>query len=252
MEVSLNKKIYFLSDFHLGAPNAAGSLIREKIIIKFLNEIKVDADQIFIVGDLFDFWYEYKKVVPKGYVRILGKLAELTDDGIPIHFFVGNHDMWMKDYFQTELNIPVYFEPAPFEFAGKKFLVGHGDGLGPGDHGYKFIKKLFRNKACNWLFGILPPYIGMSIAHYFSKKSRAQTGQSNEIFLGEDGEWLITYCKEVLKTDFYDYFIFGHRHLPIDFKLTEKSRYINLGDWIKYFSYAVFDSQTTELKYYEK
>ena len=252
MEVSLNKKIYFLSDFHLGAPNAAESLIREKIIIKFLNEIKVDADQIFIVGDLFDFWYEYKKVVPKGYVRILGKLAELTDDGIPIHFFVGNHDMWMKDYFQTELNIPVYFEPAPFEFAGKKFLVGHGDGLGPGDHGYKFIKKLFRNKACNWLFGILPPYIGMSIAHYFSKKSRAQTGQSNEIFLGEDGEWLITYCKEVLKTDFYDYFIFGHRHLPIDFKLTEKSRYINLGDWIKYFSYAVFDSQTTELKYYEK
>ena len=252
MEVSLNKKIYFLSDFHLGAPNAAESLIREKIIIKFLNEIKVDADQIFIVGDLFDFWYEYKKVVPKGYIRILGKLAELTDDGIPIHFFVGNHDMWMKDYFQTELNIPVYFEPAPFEFAGKKFLVGHGDGLGPGDHGYKFIKKLFRNKACNWLFGILPPYIGMSIAHYFSKKSRAQTGQSNEIFLGEDGEWLITYCKEVLKTDFYDYFIFGHRHLPIDFKLTEKSRYINLGDWIKYFSYAVFDSQTTELKYYEK
>lgn len=250
MEVAHNKKIYFLSDFHLGAPNAAESLIREKKIIRFLNEIKEDAAQVFIVGDLFDFWYEYKKVVPRGYVRILGKLAELTDAGIPVHFFVGNHDMWMKDYFQKELNIPVYFEPVAFEFNGKKFLVGHGDGLGPGDHGYKFIKKIFRNKACNWLFGILPPYVGMGIANYFSRKSRAQTGQSNEVFLGEEKEWLIMYCKEVLQKDFYDYLIFGHRHLPIDFTLNKKSRYINLGDWIKYFSYAVFDGENTALKYY--
>jgi UDP-2,3-diacylglucosamine hydrolase len=181
-------------------------------------------------------------------VRILGKLAELTDSGIPIHFFVGNHDMWMKDYFQTELNIPVYFEPRPFEFNGKKFLIGHGDGLGPGDHGYKFIKKIFRNPVCQWLFGILPPYMGMGIANYFSRKSRAQTGQTEEHFLGEDKEWLIAYCREVLKKDFYDYLIFGHRHLPIDFKLDDKSRYINLGDWIKYFSYAVFDGEEVKLK----
>ena len=245
-----SKKIYFLSDFHLGAPNITESLKREKKIIRFLDEIKNDALEIFILGDLFDFWYEYKKVVPKGYVRILGKLAEITDSGIPVYFFVDNHNMWMNDYFQKELNIPVFFEPREFEYSGKKFLIGHGDGLGPGDHGYKFIKKVFRNKACQWLFGILPPYIGMGIAGYFSRKSRAQTGQSDEVFLGEDKEWLIQYSKEVLQKTHYDYFVFGHRHLPLDIRLTEKSRYLNLGDWIKYDSYAVFDGINMELKYY--
>lgn len=245
-----SKKVYFLSDFHLGAPDAASSLIREKKIIKFLDEIKGSAEAIFIVGDLFDFWYEYKKVVPKGYVRILGKMAELTDSGIPVYFFVGNHDMWMTDYFEKELNIPVYYEPVPFEFNGKKFLIGHGDGLGPGDHGYKFIKKIFRNKACRWLFGIMPPYIGMGLADYFSRKSRAQTGAKDEVFMGEDKEWLAIYCKEQLQLKHYDYFIFGHRHLPLDIKLNDKSRYVNLGDWIKYDSYAEFDGNELSLKYY--
>jgi UDP-2,3-diacylglucosamine hydrolase len=245
------KKIYFLSDFHLGAPDAASSLQREKLIIKFLDEIKDHAEAIFIVGDMFDFWYEYKKVVPRGYVRLLGKLAQITDSGVPIHFFVGNHDMWMKNYLQQELNIPVYFEPKEFTFGGKQFLIGHGDGLGPGDHGYKFLKKIFRNKLCQGLFGILPPYIGMGIANYFSRKSRAATGQSEEVFLGEDKEWLIIYCKEILQAKQYDYFIFGHRHLPINFSLNEGSRYINLGDWIRYNSYAVFDGETLQLKYYQ-
>lgn len=247
-----SKKIYFLSDFHLGAPDTTSSLIREKRIIRFLDEIKTDAEEIFILGDLFDFWYEYKKVVPKGYVRILGKLAELTDSGIHIYFFVGNHDMWMKDYFQQELNIPVYFEPKEFEYSGKKFLIGHGDGLGPGDKGYKFIKKIFRNNACQWFFGILPPYIGMGIAGYFSRKSRAQTGQTDEVFLGEDNEWLVLYSKEILQKKHYDYFVFGHRHLPLDIKLSDTSRYMNLGDWIKYNSYAVFDGTTMNLNYYNK
>jgi UDP-2,3-diacylglucosamine hydrolase len=250
MEPAAGKKIYFLSDFHLGAPNAAASLEREKKIIRFLDEIKNNAVEIFIVGDLFDFWYEYKKVVPKGYVRILGKLSEITDTGIAVHFFVGNHDMWMKDYFQKELNIPVYFEPKEFTFSNKKFLIGHGDGLGPGDRGYKFIKKIFRNRFCQWLFGLLPPYMGMGLANYFSRKSRAQTGTTEEKFLGEDKEWLIIYCKEVLQKQHYDYFIFGHRHLPINFKLNETSVYVNLGDWIKYNSYAVFDGTNLELKYY--
>ena len=245
-----SKKIYFLSDFHLGAPNATESLVREKRIIRFLDEIKKDASEIFILGDLFDFWYEYKKVIPKGYVRILGRLAEITDNGIPIHFFVGNHDMWMKDYFQKELNIPVYFEPNEFIYSGKKFLIGHGDGLGPGDSGYKLIKKIFRNKACQWFFGILPPYIGMGIAGYFSRKSRAQTGMTDEVFLGEDKEWLILYSKEILQKKHYDYFVFGHRHLPLDVKLSDKSRYLNLGDWIKYDSYAEFDGNDMFLKYY--
>ncbi len=250
MHIPSAKKIYFLSDFHLGAPNHEQSLVREKKIIQFLDEIKPTAATIFIVGDLFDFWYEYRKVVPKGYVRILGKLAELTDAGIAIHFFVGNHDMWMKDYFQTELNIPVYFEPKEFEFSNKKFLIGHGDGLGPGDHGYKLLKKIFRNPFCQWLFGILPPYMGMGLANFMSRRSRSQTGATEEVFLGEDKEWLIIHSKELLQKKFFDFFVFGHRHLPIDHRLTTESRYINLGDWIRYFTYAEFDGEQLQLKKY--
>ena len=248
MTFPANKKIYFLSDFHLGAPDAASSLQREKQVVKFLDEIKHDAHEIFLVGDMFDFWYEYRRVIPKGYTRLLGKLAELSDAGIPMHFFVGNHDMWMKDYFLKELNIPVYFEPKEFERSGKKFLIGHGDGLGPGDKGYKFLKKIFRNPLCKWLFGILPPYLGMGLANYLSRRSRAQTGVSEEVFLGEDKEWLLIYSKEVLKEKNFDFFVFGHRHLAIDFRLSDNSRYINLGDWIHYYTYAVFDGNKLELK----
>ena len=192
------RKIFFLSDFHLGVPDAERSLHREKLIVKFLDEIKYEADTIFIVGDMFDFWYEYRKVVPRGYVRLLGKIAELTDAGIEIHFFVGNHDMWMKSYFQEELNVPVYFEPKEFVFHNKVFLIGHGDGMGPGDHGYKRLKKVFRNPFCQWLFGVLPPAVGIGLANYSSRKSRAATGQSEEQFLGEDKEWLLIYCREIL------------------------------------------------------
>lgn len=243
-------KIYFLSDFHLGSPDHAASLEREKLLVKFLDEIKEDAAEIFLVGDMFDFWYEYKKVVPKGYVRLLGKLAELTDAGIPIHFFVGNHDMWMRDYFQQELNIPVYFKPAELERNGKKFLIGHGDGLGPGDHGYKRLKKVFRHPLSKWLFGVFPPILGMGLANYMSRRSRA-AGQEEEIFLGEDKEWLIIYCKEMLAKKNIDFFIFGHRHLAIDFRLNATSRYINLGDWMLYFTYAVFDGDKMELRSYQ-
>jgi UDP-2,3-diacylglucosamine hydrolase len=251
MSILANKKIYFLSDFHLGAPDHARSLERERIIVQFLDEIKNDAGEIFLVGDMFDFWYEYRQVVPKGYVRLLGKLAELSDSGIQLHFFVGNHDMWMRDYFEKELNIPVYYEPKEFERHGKKFLVGHGDGLGPGDHGYKRLKKLFRNPVSKWLFGILPPVTGMGLANYLSRRSRAQTGVSEEVFLGEDKEWLIIYCKEVLAKEKHDFFVFGHRHLAIDHRLTEGSRYINLGDWIRYYTYAVFDGVTLALRSYQ-
>lgn len=251
MELLPGKKIYFLSDFHLGAPDYATSLEREKKIVRFLDTIVPDAAIIFIVGDLFDFWYEYRTVVPKGYTRILGKMASITDSGIPMHFFVGNHDMWMKGYFQKELNIPVYFEPKTFEFNHKKFYIGHGDGLGPGDNGYKFIKKIFRSPFCQWLFGILPPVFGVGLANYFSRSSRATTAQTEDTFLGEENEWLIAYCKRILQQQPFDYFIFGHRHLPIDFALTGNSRYINLGDWIRYDSYAVFDGNHLELKYYQ-
>jgi len=250
MNIPPGKKIYFLSDFHLGAPDAQSSLLREKTIVLFLDEIKGEASAIFIVGDVFDFWYEYDHVVPKGYVRLLGKLAELTDSGIAVHFFVGNHDMWMNSYFQKELNIPVYFGPKEFEWNEKTFYIAHGDGLGPGDHKYKALKKAFRNPVCQWLFGALPPGIGIGLANYFSEKSRAKSGDREETFLGEDKEWLLIHSNEVLKEKKVNYFLYGHRHLPIDIRLSKESRYINLGDWIRYCTYAVFDGTDLTLKSY--
>jgi UDP-2,3-diacylglucosamine hydrolase len=249
---SPNKKLYLLSDFHLGAPNAAASLEREKAVVAFLESIRHDAGRIIIAGDIFDFWFEYKKAIPRGFTRLLGKLAELTDSGIPVEVFVGNHDMWMRDYFQQELNIPVHYGPKVYEWNGKRFYIGHGDGLGPGDHGYKFIKKIFRNPVCQWLFGWLHPDLGIGLANYFSRKSREKTGEADAEFLGADKEWLIVYCKEVLTKEHYDYFIFGHRHYPIDFALNERSRYINLGDWIRNFTYASFDGQNVELHHWKK
>ncbi len=249
---SSNKKLYLLSDFHLGAPNAAASLEREKAVVAFLESVRHDAGRIIIAGDIFDFWFEYKKAIPRGFTRLLGKLAELTDSGIPVEVFVGNHDMWMRDYFQQELNIPVHYEPKVYEWNGKRFYIGHGDGLGPGDHGFKFIKKIFRNPVCQWLFGWLHPNLGIGLANYFSRKSREKTGEADAEFLGADKEWLIIYCKEVLLKEHYDYFIFGHRHYPIDFALNERSRYINLGDWIRNFTYASFDGQDVQLHHWKK
>lgn len=248
--MSETKKIFFLSDFHLGAPDQESSLEREKKIIRFLESIQDEARMIFVLGDLFDFWFEYRKVVPKGYVRILGKLASLTDSGIPVHFFVGNHDMWMKDYFQKEMNIPVFFEHRMYEFDEMKFMIGHGDGLGPGDHGYKFIKKVFRNKISQFLFGILPPVLGIGLANYFSRKSRAKTGNTDEKFEGEEKEWLVQFCKEELQSKSINYFVFGHRHLPLNIQLSNNSRYINLGDWIKYDTYAIWDGKEMSLLKY--
>lgn len=251
------QKIYFLSDFHLGAPHAAASLEREKKICAFLDEIRKDAAELFLMGDLFDFWYEYQKVVPKGYTRLLGKLAAISDQGIPLHFFVGNHDMWVRDYFKQELRFQIYYEPITITRNGVRLHIGHGDGLGPGDEGYKRLKMIFRNPICQWLFGVLPPQIGIGLAEYFSRTSRAQTATREEHFLGEDKEWLIQYCREYVKTEAVDYFVFGHRHLPIDWPIqqpgtTSVARYINLGDWIRYDTYAVLEGTTLQLKAHQR
>jgi UDP-2,3-diacylglucosamine hydrolase len=248
MQLLPDKNVYFLSDFHLGVPNLAASLEREKLIIRFLDSIKDRAHTIFLVGDMFDFWFEYRKVVPKGFVRLLGKLAEMSDAGIQLHFFVGNHDMWMKDYFQKELNIPVYFEPKVFTFNNCSFYIGHGDGLGPRDYGYKALKKVFRHPVSQWLFGVLPPVVGVGLANYFSGKSRGSEEHEEEKFLGEEKEYLLIYSREVLEKETYNFFVFGHRHLPIDYRLTTESRYINLGEWINYQTYAVFDGKEMQLK----
>ncbi len=245
------KKIYFASDFHLGVPDYESSLAREKKVVKWLDEIKSDAEEIYLLGDVFDFWFEYKTVVPRGYVRLLGKIAELTDKGIIIHYFTGNHDMWTFNYLSKELNVKIYRQPIEIEYSGKQFYIGHGDGLGPGDHGYKFIKKVFSSKISQWMFARLHPNAGIGLAEYFSKKSRVATGISDEKFLGEEKEWLIIHSKELLQKKHFDYLIFGHRHLPLDFPINGKSRYINLGDWIRYFSYGVYDGKEFELRYFK-
>ena len=251
MVLETGKKVYFLSDFHLGAPNDTESRKREDRLVRFLQDARKDAGIIFIVGDIFDFWFEYKTVVPKGFVRILGTLAQIADEGIQLHIFTGNHDLWMQDYLSKELNAKLYFEPQTFTIQNKQFLIGHGDGLGPGDEGYKRLKKIFTNPICQWLFRWLHPDAGIQLANYFSRKSRAKTGNADELFLGEDKEWLILYTKEKAKTMAVDFFIFGHRHYAINLKINDECRYINLGDWIRLNTYAVFDGTELQLLTWE-
>ena len=250
MQIPQGKKIYFSSDNHLGAPTQAESLPREKTFVNWLDSVKHDAEVIFLLGDLFDFWFEYRTVVPKGFVRTLGKLAELRDSGIQIHFFVGNHDLWMHDYFEKELNIPVYHDPKEFVFNNKHFFIGHGDGKGPGDKGYKRMKKVFTNPFSKWLFRWLHPDIGVRVAQHLSVKNKLISGDEDKEFLGEEKEWLAQYSKRKLESKHFDYFVFGHRHLPMKIKVGENSTYFNLGDWISHYTYGVFDGDKLELKTY--
>lgn len=252
MQLPQGKKIYFASDLHLGVPDRERSLEREKHFVRWLDEVSEDAGEIFIVGDLFDFWFEYRKAVPRGFVRVLGKLAELTDAGLPIHLFTGNHDMWIFDYLPTETGVSLHRKPVEREWNGVKFYIGHGDGLGPGDHSYKFIKKVFENRFLQWAFARLHPNFGIGLADYFSRSSRAKTGAADEEFYGAEKEWLAIFAKEVLKEQHFDYFVFGHRHLPLKLPVGENSTYINLGDWIKYFTFAEFDGSALTLKEYAK
>jgi UDP-2,3-diacylglucosamine hydrolase len=245
------KKVFFASDFHLGVPDKQSSLLREKKIVKWLDEIHHEAQAIFLVGDIFDFWFEYKQAIPKGFIRLQGKLAEITDGNIPVIFFSGNHDMWMFDYFTQELNIPIFRKPQQFIIGQNKFLVGHGDGLGPNDHVYKIIKKVFAHKLAQWLFARIHPNTGISIASYWSRKSRlSNTSKEENKFLG-DNEWLLVYCKEVEERQHHDFYVFGHRHLPLHLPIGSNSFYINLGEWVNYCTYACYDGKQIQLKTYE-
>lgn len=244
-------KIYFASDQHLGAPSKALSDIREKKFLRFLDKVERDATALFLLGDLFDFWFDYKKVVPKGFVRVLGKLAQMRDNGLPIYFFVGNHDLWMNGYFEEELDIPVFHEPQIFEFDTIKFFIGHGDGKGPGDMGYKRMKKVFTNPFSKWLFGWIHPDIGVSLAQYLSVKNKLISGADDVTFLGAENEWLFQYAKRKHSENPCDFYIFGHRHLPLEIPIDENATYINLGDWVSYFTYGVFENKTFELKKFE-
>lgn len=246
-----NKKIFFGSDFHLGVPDHDTSLAREKRIVRWLDAIKHEAHTIFLLGDIFDFWFEYRYTIPKGFIRLQGKLAELRDAGIPIIFFTGNHDMWMFDYFPKELGIPIYREPQVIRVGNQKLMVGHGDGLGPGDHTYKFIKKFFNSSICQWLFARIHPNLGIAIANKWSRHSRISNTKNEEKFEREEGEYLWIYCNEVEAKEHHDYYVFGHRHLPLDLKIGTSSRYVNIGEWVHFSSYAEYDGQSLKLKIFE-
>jgi len=243
-----NQKIFFASDFHLGAPDMASSKKREDKIIRWLDTIKDEAAAIFLVGDIFDFWFEYDKVIPKGFIRFLGKIANLRDKGIPIVFFTGNHDLWMNDYFTEELDIPVYPHPLQVEINKKSFLIGHGDGLGPGDKKYKILKSIFTNKTCQWLFKWVHPDIGIRIAQTWSGNSRITNQKKQEDFFKGEDEWLWQYCKKVEQQMHFDFYVFGHRHLPLELPVGNNSKYINLGEWVSQYTYGVFDGSSFELK----
>lgn len=245
-----NKKIYFASDFHLGVPTHEKSLAREKRIIKWLESVEHDAQEIFLLGDVFDFWFEYKNAIPKGFVRLQGKIANLTDNGIKVHWFLGNHDMWIFDYIPKELGVELHESEIECTFNGKLFYIGHGDGLGPGDNGYKIVKKIFRAKFFQWCFARLHPNLGIGMANFWSRSSRKKTGDDDSIFYG-DKEMLVQYCKEKVKQKNYNFFMFGHRHYPMDIKISDTSRYINTGDWFEKDTYAVFDGEKMELLEYK-
>jgi UDP-2,3-diacylglucosamine hydrolase len=251
MHIPEGKKIYFASDFHLGIPDHATSVVRERLLCRWLDEIKVDAEQLFLVGDIFDTWFEYKNVVPKGFTRFLGKLAELSDSGLHIEAFTGNHDLWMQGYFEQELNIPVHHGPIERSFNGKRFFIAHGDGLGPGDHGYKMLKKVLRSPVSQWLYRRLHPDTGVGLAGWFSRLGPKHAEIPEETFQGEEREWLVQFCLDMLQVEQIDYFVFGHRHLALEYPLPKGSLYVNLGDWICYNSYGIFDGKDLKLAYYQ-
>jgi UDP-2,3-diacylglucosamine hydrolase len=241
------KKIYFASDFHLGLPAGSPPVEREKRVVRWLNSIVNDAKEIYLIGDIFDFWWEYKLVVPRGFTRFLGTISSITDSGIPVHFFTGNHDMWVSDYLSGECGVTIHTMPLTTNFNGKEFHLAHGEGLGTKDIGYKILLSLFRNKPLRVIYSALHPSIGMGIGHTWSLNSRLGKGISKE-FLGEENEDLIRYAKSVLKQTKVDYFIFGHRHLGTSYKLKDQAEIIFLGDWIKRGSYAEWDGETLTFK----
>jgi len=246
----LNKKIYFVSDVHLGFPDLKASRSRELKFGKWLDYISQDVEELFLLGDIFDYWFEYKRVVPRGFSRIIGRIAQLTDKGIPVHYFTGNHDMWITDYLPTEAGVILHRSPYKTELHGKKFYLAHGDGLGKGERGKKTLKWIFSNRILRWLYAGLHPNFTIRIAHKWSNKSRYSKGIITEQF-GEKKELLFEFAQQNEDKEHFDFYIFGHRHRPLDINVGNAgSRFINLGDWLTNFSYAVFDGENFEIMWF--
>lgn len=246
-----DKKIYFITDLHLGVPTLEDSHRRELMLVSFLDSIKDNTETLFLMGDLFDFWFEYKTVVPRGYVRLLGKLAQFVDEGIPVHLFAGNHDLWTFDYLQKEIGIQVHREPMTITLKNKKFLLVHGDGRGPGDNGYKFLKKAFECKINQFLFKLIHPDLGIGLAlkwsHNHRVKKLKKEAESNYYSVVEETR-LYKYAQECAKENpDIDYFVFGHQHKPMQYKVDNGATVTVVGNWIRDFTYAVFDGNDIKL-----
>ena len=240
-------KIYFISDIHLGLYPAEKSALRERVLVNWLDSIKEDASELYLLGDIFDFWHEYKHVVPRGFTRFLGKIAELSDKGVKLHYFIGNHDLWVYNYLPTEIGLTVYKHHVTRDINGKSFFIGHGDGIGPGDKGYKLMKWGFTNKLLQWLFARIHPNASMAFGKRWSKSSRYAKGIIAEPYRGDDKEFQVIFARETLQKEHFDFFVFGHRHIPFDIQIGN-SRVVNLGDWINSFTYAVWDGEELMLK----
>jgi len=241
------KKIYFASDFHLGLPTGVPPLEREKKVVEWLNKVAPDAKEIYLLGDVFDFWWEYKLVVPRGFTRFLGTVASITDSGIPVHFFTGNHDMWVGDYLSTECGVIIHTAPLTTILNGKKFHLAHGEGLGTLDNGYKILLSIFRNRPLRAMYSALHPWIGVGIGLRWSLSSRLGKGITKE-FMGEAKEDLVRYARNVLETDNIEHFIFGHRHLAMTYNLKDNVEILFLGDWIRNGSYAELEGNILTFK----
>ncbi len=244
-------KIYFVSDVHLGAPALKNNRERELRFARWLDSIENDVSALFLLGDIFDFWYEYKKVAPRGFSRILSRIAGLTDRGIPVHFFTGNHDVWVFDYLPGETGVILHRKEFITEINGKKFFLAHGDGFDPDDKGYLFLKKIFVNKTLQWLFSRLHPNFAFYIAHKWSKSSRLGKMDEKEEFKVKN-EGMYKFAANYLQKEYVDYFIFGHRHQMVNEKIDSKTNFILLGDWINYNSFGVFDGEKFELKIFKE
>lgn len=245
-------KVYFISDLHLGAWTFDNPLDYERRVVRFLNSIKDDCYELFLLGDIIDYWFEYKYVVPKGFTRFLGKLGEMSDSGVKIHWFTGNHDIWIFDYIEKETGAQVYHEAQEMVLQDKRFYLSHGDGIGHDSRSYKLMAGFFRNKTCQWMFkNLIHPDWATAFAHHWSKNSRL-SGRDFPDFLGEDKEHLVVFAKKyLLEHPDIDYFIFGHRHIMLDLLLSRKCRMMILGDWIQHFSYAVLENGKLSLEQFE-
>ena len=245
------KHIFFASDIHLGYPNAQESRKREKLFIEWLDFIKPNCKELYLLGDIFDFWYEYTWVVPKGYVRFLAKLAEFTDSGIPVYMFRGNHDQWLKNYIPDEVGVTVFEEPQTRIYNDKKMYIHHGHALGKYDRGMNFLHAIFTNKILQWLFSRIHPNGAFGFAHRWSSHNRKIKTYESSNYLGDDKEWLLMHSQDIEAKEHFDYYIYGHRHVAVDKPIGNNARYINLGNWISNTSYAVFDGHTMKIEIFK-